>query len=244
MKDDFHDSDDPAPSYEESSKSTNHAASDPKPPRRPLQTQLAEARSRRIRAVLTAYVEPLLDTQILNCVARSTFILIPSDTLTSLPNLATKDLAGLPESARNAVVVRLHGPENQAAFWLQPVVVDQLTSDLKSQLASSGHRLESLSTELPQMPALPARPTNTTRSSWLKRNLGFGPQVDPTASTSHWKLGWRSEDEDGAASRELALDEMRVNAKVNDVSVMTESELGLLLTETVKAVWLSIEVGT
>jgi len=28
------------------------------------------------------------------------------------------------------------------------------------------------------------------------------------------------------------------------VSVMTESELGLLLTETVKAIWLEVDVGT
>jgi hypothetical protein len=240
MKDDFRDIDDPVPSYEESPRSTYHTTCDSKTPPRILHTPLAEARSYRTRSVLTAYVEPLLNAQILNGVARSIFILIPSDTLTHLPNIATKDLAGLPESARNAVVVRIHGPDNQAAFWLQPAVVDQLTSDLKYRLASSGHRLEDQSTE-PEMPALPPRPT---RSSWLRRNLGFAQQVDPTASTSHWKLGWRSEDEEGAANRELALDEIRVNAKVKDVSVMTESELGLLLTETVKAVWLTIEVGT
>jgi hypothetical protein len=240
MKDDFQNIDDPVPSYEESSRSTNHTTSDTKPPRRPLQTSLAEARSHRIGSVLAAYIDPLLDAQILNCVAKSTFILIPSDTLTSLPNLASKDLAGLPESARNAVVVRLHGPDNQAAFWLQSTVVQQLSSDLRCRLASSGHRVEEESTE-PQKATLPAP---ATRPSWLKRNLGFGQQVDPTASISHWKLGWRSEDEENAARRKLDLDEMRVSAKVNDVSVMSESELGLWLTQTVKAVWLTVEVGT
>jgi hypothetical protein len=142
MKDDFRDIDDPVPSYEESSRLTNHSTSDTKTQRRPLQTQFAEARSSRICNVLAAYIEPLLDTQIQNCVARNTFILIPSDTLKDLPNLSTKDLAGLPESARNAIIVRLHGPDNQAAFWLQPVVVQQLSSELKCRLAASGHKLE------------------------------------------------------------------------------------------------------
>jgi hypothetical protein len=240
MKDEFQDIDDPAPSYEESSRSANHTTSDSKAPRQHLQTQLAEARSHRIRSVLTAYIEPLLDAQILDCVAKSTFILIPSDSLTNLPNLSAKDLAGLPESARNAVVVRLHGPENQAAFWLQPPIVEQLTSDLKCRLASSGHRLEDQSEES-QSPTV-ASPA--TKSSWLRRNLGFGQQSDPTASTRHWKLGWRPEDEEDETNKKLALDEMRVRAKVKEVSVMTESELGLLLSETVKAVWLSIEIGT
>jgi len=57
-------------------------------------------------------------------------------------------------------------------------------------------------------------------------------------------LGWRSEDEDGTSSRKLGLDEIRVNARIKDVSANSESELGLLLTETVKGVWLEIEVGT
>ena len=245
MKDDFRDIDDPVPSYEESSRLTSHSTSDTKSPRRPLQTQFAEARSSRIRAVLTAYIEPLLDTQIQNCVARNIFILIPSDTLKDLPNLSTKDLAGLPESARDAIVVRLHGPDNQAAFWLQPVVVQQLSSELKCRLAASGHKLEEpLPDEQTSSPQSPTSPTSGTRSSWLRKNFGLGQQGDPTASTSHWKLGWRSEDEDGPSSRKLGLDEMRVNARIKDVSANSESELGLLFTETVKGVWLEIEVGT
>lgn len=243
-KDDFHEIDDPVPSYEESARLTNHTTSDSKIPRRPLQTQLAETRSHRIRSVITAYVEPLLDAQLLNCVARSTFILIPSDTLADLPNLAAKDLAGLPESARNASVVRLHGPDNQAAFWLQPVVVQHLLSELRYRLVASGHRIEEpVPEQRASSPQTAATSPSETRPSWLRRNFGLGQQTDPTASTSHWKLGWRSEEEGDAAKRKLALDEMRVNARVKEVSVMTESELGLLLTETVKAVWLEIEVG-
>jgi hypothetical protein len=245
MKDDFRDIDDPVPSYEESSRLPNYSTSDTKTPRRPLQTQLAEARSSRIRTVLAAYIEPLLDTQIQNCVARNTFILIPSDTLKDLPNLSTKDLAGLPESARNAIIVRLHGPDNQAAFWLQPVVVQQLSSELKCRLADAGHKLEEpLPDEQTSSPQRSNMPTPGTSSSWLRRNFGLGQQGDPTASTRHWKLGWRSEDEDGTSSRKLGLDEMRVNARIKDVSANSESELGLLLTETVKGVWLEIEVGT
>ena len=245
MKDDFRDIDDPVPSYEEPSRLPNYSTFDTKTPRRPLQTQLADARSLRIRSVLAAYIEPLLDTQIQNCVARNIFILIPSDTLKDLPNLSTKDLAALPESAREAIIVRLHGPDNQAAFWLQPVAVQQLSSELKCRLAASGHKLEEpLPDEQTSSPQRPNMPTSRTSSSWLRRNFGLGQQGDPTASTSHWKLGWRSEDEDGTSSRKLGLDEIRVNARIKDVSANSESELGLLLTETVKGVWLEIEVGT
>ena len=250
---DIDDNDDPVPSYEESVEPfTNNpiiSAGDTKTPQRPpLQTRLAETRSHRIRSVVAAYIEPLLDAQLLNCIAKNTLILLPSDTLTSLPDLAAKDLTGLPESARNAsVVVRLHGTDNQAAFWLQPIVVQQLSSELRHRLAASGHRVEEpllpeRTTSIPQTAATTS--SSGTRSSWLKRTFGPGQQTDPTASTSHWKLGWRSEEEEEATKRKLSLDEMRVNAKVNDVSVMTESELGLLLTETVKAIWLEIEVGT
>jgi hypothetical protein len=245
MKNDFRDIDDPVPSYEESSKLPNHNTSDTKTPRRPLQTQLASARSSRIRTVLAAYIEPLLDTQIQNCVTRNTFILIPSDSLKDLPNLSTKDLAGLPDSARDAIIVRLHGPDNQATFWLQPVVVQQLSSELKCRLAASGHKLEEpLPDEQTSSPQRSNMPTSGTGSSWLRRNFGLGQQGDPTASMSHWKLGWRSEDEDDRSSRKLGLDEMRVSARIKDVSANSESELGLLLTETVKGVWLDIEVGT
>ena len=236
----FQDIDDPLPSYDESSRSTNHTSSATKAPRPHLQTLLAEARSHRIGSVLTAYIEPLLDAQILDCVARSTFILIPSDSLTNLPNLSAKDLVGLPESARNAAVVRLHGPDNQTAFWLQPAIAEQLASDLKCRLASSGHKLECQSEEVRKASVA----ATASKPSWLKRSLGFGQQSDPTASTRHWKLGWRTEDEEDGIDRKLSLDEMRVRAKVKEVSVMTESELGLLLTETVKAVWFSVEIGT
>jgi len=252
------DSDDErVPSYEESVASNNipaansplrlnHAISDSKSPRQPLQNQIATTRSSRIHSVLTAYIEPLLDAQGLNGIAKSTFVLIPSDTLSNLPNLKSTDLAGLPESARNVTVVRLHGPDHQAVFWQQPAVVQQLVSDLKARLAASGHKLEEASAPQPQ--PQPQRPTLPAggRSSWLKRSLNIGQTSDPTASTRHWKLGWRSDDGDGdgGGTGSLGLDLVRVKARVGDVSVMTESELGLLLTDTVKGIWLDIEVGT
>jgi hypothetical protein len=208
MKDDFRDVDDPVPSYEESSI------------RRPLPT---EVRSSRIHAVIADYIVPLLNTRIQNCVARNTFILIPSDTLKDLPNLTTKDLAGLPESACDAIVVRLNGAANEATFWLQPVVIQKLSSELKCTLEASGYKLEE------SLPDEQTPPPCEARLSWLRRNFGLGQQGDPTASTSHWKLGWRSEDEDGTSSRKLGVGEMRVNARIKDVSANSESELGLLL---------------
>lgn len=237
MKDDVHDMDDPVPSYEESARSTRNITSDTKTPGPPLHTQLAMVWTYRIDSLLDDYLEPLLSTQILNGAAKSTFILIPSDTLTNHPNLATKDLTGLPDSARNAIVVRLHGPDNNAGVWLQDDLVQQLSLVLKRRY----NPLEKQQLTESQIPAIPA---TATWFSQLRKKLGFSQQDHQTASTSHQKLGWRSEDEEGVANRKLAVGEIRINAKVKEVSVMTESELGLLLTETEEGVWLEIEVVT
>ncbi len=255
MKGDLDTDDEQVPSYEESIASNNvlgatsrHGSNDTtgntKAPRQPLQTNLASTRSYRVQSTLTAYIEPLLDSQGLDGITRSTFILIPSDTLSNLSNLKPTDLVALPRSTHNVTIVRLHSPDNQASFWEQSAVVQQLVSDLSTRLASSGYRTEEA--QLPPRPdAATQRPGQIAggRSSWLKRSFNAGQGSDPTASMSHWKLGWRSEDED-ANKKLLERDEMRVNAKVKDISVMRESDLGLLLTETVKAVWLEVELGS
>ena len=256
MKDRLDDGEEQVPSYEESEALSNisglafregayDTTSDTKSPRQPLQSQIASTRSHRIQSVLAAYIEPLIHTQGLEGISKSTFTLIPSDTLSDLPNLKATDLVGLPGSARYVTVVRLHGPDNQANFWEQPAVIQQLISELRPILAASGYSMEKEQLPLrPDASAQRAGPAAAAgRSSWLKRSFNTGQNSDPTASMSHWKLGWMSEDED-ANKRWLERDEMRVNAKFRDVSAMRESELGLLLTETVKAIWMEIEFGT
>jgi len=259
MKSDLDYDDEQIPTYEESVSATGFsspasrlnsdtASDDTKvTPRQLLQTQISSTRSYRVQSIISAYIEPLLVSQGLDGIAKSTFVLIPSDTLSSLPNLKAKDLVGLPEAARNVTIIRLHGPDNQASFWEQPVVVRQLSSDLKARTAASGHKIQE-EQQPPQVESCASiqRPDQSRaggRSSWLSRSLKAG-QSDPTASMSHWKLGWRPEAANEENSTSLGPDEVRVNARIRDVSVMTESELGLLLTETVKGVWLEVEVGT
>lgn len=256
MKGNFSCDDERVPSYEESVSSSdfssphnrttfNQSTAETKSTTRPFQSQIASTRSLRIRSVLAAYVEPLLESQGSNGISESTLILIPSDVLSSLPNIKATDLVGLPESARNVTVIRLHGPENQATFWEQPAVVRQLITDLNDRLAASGHRIEE--PLVPQKPPLQRpKPPASGRSSWLRKSFATNQSQssDPTASMSHWKLGWNAEDGEGGATRSLGLDEYRLHAKVKDISVMTESDLGLLLTETVKGIWLDVEVGT
>ena len=244
------DTDDPAPSYEEYV-FPNQTISIETKQKAPLQTQIAATRSRRIQSVLAAYIDPLLVDQGVDGISKRVLVLIPSDSLSNHPNLTARDLAGLPESTANVALVRLYGPENRAAFWQQEAVVRQLKSDLKDRLAASGHKVEANPLELqstnPQSPSNLQRGASSSpgpgRSSWLRRNLGSTQQSDPI-SARDWNLEWRTENEKNLATRPLELDEIRVSAKVKDVSFNTESELGLLLTETLKAIWLEIEVGT
>lgn len=81
-----------------------------------------------------------------------------------------------------------------------------------------------------------------------------GPEHDPTGETGKWELGWRSSEvaseneAEAARQRERRLrilkqDEIAVATRFQDVSLRTESELGLLDTNTVKCIWIEIEVG-
>jgi hypothetical protein len=236
--------DDAVPSYEESLREENRrqrVAADSKTT--PFQSQIASTRARRINTLLGNHVHPQIANQVVDGILRWTFILVPSDELRDAQTLSKSNLAGIPEDVVNPIVVRLVGQENPAAFWQQPAVVQQLAAELRSNLASSGHLTEEPS-ELPQLPPRPTAAAAPAMISTLSRKTSDSSQTyDPTGTTNHWRLGWRTDAESGNSRPPLRADEARVTTETRDTSFTTESELGLLLAETVKCLWLDVELG-
>jgi hypothetical protein len=237
--------DNEAPPYERSTTPPPAFSDSKDTPRTSLHAQLTETRTRRIQHLLTCHIEPVLYSQFLDGIYKRAFIIIPADILTKQQHLAADDIVSLP-NAGNVTVIRLSGDDHRAAFWQQPGVLQELASSLRARLTASGHKVESptnIATESAQ-PSPSLEPSQQrTSSSWLKKQFGTpDPYYDPTATTNY-KLGWRSENED-VPQRKLALDEVRVVAKVRDVSFRVETEMGLLDSVTGKVLGLELEVGT
>ncbi|RVX69251.1 hypothetical protein B0A52_07227 [Exophiala mesophila] len=166
-------------------------------------------------------------------------------------------------------VIEMTGDGNRSSFWIQQPVLNELDILLRRKLTGvtpqqdpldpaasygSSSRSPTQQNFIPQSSApLPSRPA---KKSWFKRAMPQlpGPEHDPTGETGKWDLGWRSPDvtretEMEAArqkereSRVLRQDEIAVSARFRDVSFRMENEMGLLETNTIKCVWIEIEVG-
>ena len=285
-----HPSDQP-PAYSEST-STSEKQFQAKPP--PIATHVAHHRANLITSVLDTHIVPALTSIFLAGITRQTYILIPSDSFPAHPSpasISARDIANLPSTlpAAQVTVVPLQGPEHGPVFWLQATVTKQAATSLRARLTVLGYSVEadkndpdSDSSTSANFPAtLPPRPAPSSPGetpSLLRRTLSATkslppsplppppPPPDPTASTRHWKLGWRraGEDEDcsdGRAEqddyshyssrsatatkrRKLGPDQVRVQARTALVSVNHETPLGLLLTDTAPGVWLDVEMGT
>lgn len=215
-----------APPYEEESTPPPTFSDLNHPPRPSLHAQRTETRIRRIQNLLTSEIEPLLYSDLLAGISQRILLLIPSDILTQQPNLSATDIvSGLPNHASNnsnahVRLIRLHGPENHAAFWHQLSVLTELASSLRARLAASGHQVESPLETAPRPPAplpptprtLDPQPSSSSSPSWFKKPFTTTSSTtsspppnqqpyDPTASTN-FKLGWR-EDENADAHRHL-----------------------------------------
>ncbi|ERF73738.1 hypothetical protein EPUS_00992 [Endocarpon pusillum Z07020] len=211
-----------------------------------LHFQLTTARSGRILDLIKWQIEPLLYAELLEGATKRVFVVIPANVLAKQPDLAAKDIVSS-QDVEIITLIRLDGPENKSAFWLQPGVIQELPSRLRERLAASGHKVE----PAPMEPIEPPQGTSTrdvqsqrqASPSWLIRQFGTpGPQHDPTATTNY-RLGWRSEKEN-LPQRALALDEVRVLATARPISFRVETEMGLLDSFTGTVLWLEIEVGT
>ena len=145
------------PSYEESSQSKARdeslKISDAQSTSISLPQQLSETRGRRINAIISSYIDPLLQSQASAGLSQSTLVLIPSnesslqapkDILEGTGNVVSRNaeesLVGFP-SNDHVKLVRLHGEEYTSEFWRQAKVMAELESALKARLQAGGHQI-------------------------------------------------------------------------------------------------------
>lgn len=221
---------------------------------------IRQERTRRIQSLIDSHILPCFSSYLANAVNNLTILIIPSGSLPStrtglsVANVVAPSFQNL---STTGAVISLSGEDNRANFWTQPPVVQELDILLHRELSGrvpqqgpisewqepkpqSEYRLTPQPT-----PGLPERPQ---KQSWLKRALPQlpGPDHDPTGETGKWDLGWRSPEPDtkeSATMRTLRPDEFAVHTKLQDVSLRTESEMGLLETTTVRCIWVQVEVG-
>lgn len=261
---------DPVPSYEESvsSNTWKTPTSHFRPATEKSQSSInlsvplviRQERTRRIQNLITADILPCFSSHLTNAVSNLTIVIVPSNLLPetrhelSAASVVTPSFQSL---STTGAVISLSGDDNQANFWTQQAIVQELDRLLHRELTgnfpehdplSETHepRLESQYQLKPQATSpLPERPP---KKSWLKRALPQlpqlpGPDHDPTGETGKWNLGWRSSGSDTSPSRALSTDEIAVQTKLQEATLRTENEMGLLETTTARCIWIKIEVG-
>jgi len=223
---------------------------------------IRQQRTRRIQSLIDSQIIPCFSSYLVDAVNNLTILIIPSGSLPatrtelSVANVLTPSFQDL---STTVTVISLSGEDNHANFWTQTPVVHELDTLLHRELSGivpqqdplseqhepkpqSGYRLTPQPT-----PGLPERPQ---KKSWFKRALPQlpqlpGPEHDPTGETGKWELGWRSPPPDTKENTKRALrpDEFAVHTKLQDTTLRTESEMGLLETTTTKCIWVQVEVG-
>lgn len=221
----------PAPPYEENTSTLRSDFSSEEKsvqdPSKSLQGRAAEVRQQHVQLLIDGHITPLLEDAILHGKQSQTIIVVPSDAINANVVLTASNLVHRPKSASTSII-QLQGPNSAGAFWTHSKTIESLERGTHGILRSMIG---------PPQPteALPARPAElaspiTGQKSWFKRTFGMlGPDHDPTGSTSQWKLGWRSDDVDGRP------------VKAKEVAFRIETELGLLVTTTVKCVVIDVE---
>ncbi|MCJ1484029.1 hypothetical protein MMC06_004197 [Schaereria dolodes] len=224
-----------------------------------LSQQLANVRTYRINSILSAYIDPLLQSQASAGLFKTTLVLVPSNTIelqrTSWKENDANDIIegsgdAISHSSEEAVIgfpsedyiklVRLHGEEYVLEFWRQSAVIVELEGALKARLQASGHKLvesseggaPSVAASLPMTESPKAKRGFFRRSSERKNSV---PTPISPASESTWRF-----------VKESAIDpgHVKVNVGLQDVCLRVVSEMGLYETRTGKAVVVQIEIGT
>lgn len=218
---------------------------------------MKEERTRRIQSVIDSHVIPHVSSRLADAVGQMTILVIPPG---SLPDMYTKRHATnvvapsfqyLPTEA----LIVLSGDGDRAAFWTQPVVVEEL----QAQLTESLRRLlgpvpQPESTGAPQESGSPfdsghtppstlGSPERSRGMSWRKSGLGRGRKQshdDPTGKTGAWEVNWRSPSPDTRVRRS---GECTVRTELEDISLRAETEMGLLETTTVRGIRVQVAVG-
>ncbi|KAI1909204.1 hypothetical protein LOZ39_001878 [Ophidiomyces ophidiicola] len=245
--------DDPAPSYEESVSSPSFTGSTPKhgfdsAPPMPLQSQLADTRCHRINSILSTYVDPLLLSQGLAGLYKTTFVLVPS-TVSALQdavsNAYTESLepqvVGFP---MNEVVklIQLRGEEYAMEFLRQPAVVAELESSMKARLVTSGHRIYEPSDQQSETTVQSAKVQAPKKVGFWKRVRALDTHDDEIQDR---KLGWRAEEPQAQGSPgKVPTGLVKVSIQWKDVALRIANEMGLYESRRGPALCISVEVGT
>lgn len=261
---------DPVPSYEESigSSTWTPSASQSRQVREKSQStvtssvpeMIRQERTRRVQDLLHSNILPCFSSYLVNSVNNLTIVIVPAGSLPSTRSelsAANVVIPSFQSLSTTGAVISLSGEDNRANFWTQAPVVQELDILLHRELSGIIPQQDPLSERHKPRPqsqyqltpqATPELPERPQKKSWFKRALPQlpGPEHDPTGETGKWDLGWRSSQPDpkeNATMRALNLDEFSVYTKLQDVTLRTESELGLLETTTVKCIWVRVEVG-
>lgn len=264
-------SDDGIPSYEESLQqgvswgpSTDSKNTTVQETPLSLNQQLSDVRAHRISSILKAYIDPLLQSQALAGLYKTTLVLVPSN-VTPLQRavLSANDDSDVIESSSDTVshdsaetvvgfpstdyvkLVRLHGEEYVLEFWRQPAVIAELNSALGARLQASGHRLVKLQSPTGQQTAAisPTSPEPSRakkgffrRSSGKASNASVISQSSPIVNPeSNWRL-----------PQEKAVDpgHVKVEVGLQDICLRVVTEMGLYETRNGKAVVIHINIGS
>ena len=187
-----------------------------------LLDRIANTRARRINEVITDFIDPALASMEVDAAMHQTVVLLPSDL--SGRSLSPSEMVApaMPGSVR---MIHLKGEDHRASFWEQPNVITEFERALRIRLgsqAASDMRTDEPSTRISNMPS----------SRRVDR--------DPTGTTGRWYLGWRVDSATVSASEQA--DGIVVSAKLREMSVRTESDLGLWQTETFKSIWVMVDI--
>ena len=251
------------PTYEESIRETASAesyrgeksSSYVSPPS--LTQQLASVRSHRINAIISTYIDPLLQSQALAGLFKTTLVLIPSNTTSlqqtssssndsdeitegSASNASKEEVVGF-RSEDYIKLVRLHGEEYTLEFWRQPTVIKELDSSLKAKLQASGHRMaEDTAARRPQpAPANPLPEPVLPKRGFFRRKPSETLNPVPAKPNPLPEGTWRY-----VPDENISPGHVRTKVKLEDVCLRVVTEMGLYDTKTGKAVVVNIEIGS
>jgi hypothetical protein len=259
--------DDPVPSYEESmsgggtgreASTDSKAENPPQNPFAPLSQQVSEVRTRRIKAILNAYIDPLLQSQAAAGLSRATLVLVPSNASALQPPENVTESQDIIEGTGDSVsrgsneeavlgfpsndyvkLVRLHGEENVMAFWSQPAVIKDLEATLKARLQASGHRIAGAEPKSPEPPTPVETPPPGRRRGFFQRKPSEATQYEPQVSSALADLGWRSNARD-----QIEPGTVHAQVALKEVSLRVINQMGLYETRAGKAVVVEIEIGS
>jgi hypothetical protein len=218
-----------------------------------LTQQMAGVRGQRISAIITSYIDPLLQSQAAAGLFRSTLVLVPSNTeslqsptyVTYSSDVIEGSGDAISQNSEEAVIgfpsedyvklVRLHGDEYTAEFWRQPAVIAELDSTLKSRLAASGHKIAE---SAPSTPAPAPAPAPEPKRGFFRRKASDVKPPAPASPVSASDGTWRIQ-------RPAALDpgHVRITIGIQDVSLRVVTQMGLYETRSGKAVVIKTEIG-